>query len=132
MARHPAAFGYALGAADMAVNGAVAVALVGDPAGSRYRALDAVVAGHYVPSLVLAGGPPDLSTGIALLEGRPEVNGAATAYVCHHDMCDAPQTDPVPLASQLAHAVQVPHAALHASHATSQPAPEAAHGRSRG
>ena len=119
MARHPAAFGHALGAADMAVNGAVAVALAGDPADAGYCALDAVVAGTYVPSLVLAGGPPGQSAGIALLEGRPEVNGAATAYVCHHYMCDAPQTDPAPLASQLATAVRAPHAASHAADAAS-------------
>jgi hypothetical protein len=115
MVRHPAAFGHALGAADMAVNGAVAVALAGEPADAGYRALDAVVAGHYVPSLVLAGGPPGRSAGIALLEGRPEVNGAATAYVCHHYMCDAPQTDPAPLASQLATAVRAPHATSYAA-----------------
>jgi hypothetical protein len=106
MARHPAAFGYALGAADMAINGAVAVALVGDTMSAGYRALDATVSRHYVPSLVLAGGAPGESAGIALLEGRPEVNGAPTAYVCHHYMCDAPQTDPIGLAGQLASAVR--------------------------
>jgi uncharacterized protein len=109
MARHPAAFGYALGAADMAINGAVAVALVGEPAGAGYRALDAVIGRHYVPSLVLAGGPPGESAGIALLDGRPEVNGAATAYVCHHYMCDTPQTDPAKLAAQISAAVRARH-----------------------
>jgi hypothetical protein len=109
MARHPGAFGYALGAADMAVNGAVAVALVGKPPDRRYRALDAAVADHYLPSLVLAGGPPSTSAGIALLAGRPEVNGAPTAYVCHQYVCDAPQTDPALLAAQLDHAAQRPH-----------------------
>jgi uncharacterized protein YyaL (SSP411 family) len=106
MARHPAAFGYALGAADMAINGAVAVALVGEPASAGYRLLDAVVGQHYVPSLVLAGGPPGESAGLALLDGRPEVNGAATAYVCHHYMCEAPQTDPAGLAAQISGAVR--------------------------
>ena len=111
MARHPAAFGYALGAADMAINGAVAVALVGDTASEGYRALDATVSRQYVPSLVLAGGAPGDSAGIVLLEGRPEVNGVATAYVCHHFMCDAPQTDAAGLAGQLAGAVRARHGA---------------------
>ena len=113
MARHPAAFGHALGAADMAVNGAVAVALVGESRDPRYRALDAVVAAHYLPSLVLAGGIPGASTGIALLDGRPEVGGAPTAYVCRQYVCDAPQTDAALLAPQLDHAAERPRPASH-------------------
>jgi len=108
MARHPSAFGHALGAADMAVNGAVAVALVGAPADARYRALDATVAAHYVPSLVLAGGPPATASGIALLEGRPEIGGAPTAYVCRQFVCDAPQTTAAQLAPQLERAAHRP------------------------
>ena len=56
MARYPTAFGHALGAADLAVRGAIEVAIAGDPSDERFRALASVVAERYLPSLVLAGG----------------------------------------------------------------------------
>jgi hypothetical protein len=102
MARHAVAFGHLLGAADMAIHGAVEVALVGDLEGEDFRALAAVVARHYVPSLALAGGAPGRPEGIALLEGRPAVGGAATAYVCRQYVCESPATTPESLAERLA------------------------------
>ncbi len=102
MARYPSAFGHMLGSADLAVYGATAVALVGDPASDAFRALASTVGGRFVPALVLAGGAPADGRGIALLEGKGPVNGApATAYVCRHFVCAAPQTDADGLAAQL-------------------------------
>ena len=109
MARHAVAFGHLLGAADMAVHGAVEVAIVGEPEADDFRALAATVARHYVPSLALAGGPPETAGGgsvgsgqaIALLEGRPAVGGAATAYVCRQYVCESPATTPESLAARL-------------------------------
>ena len=97
MARFPVAFGHALGAADLAVRGAIEVAIVGDPADAGFGALAETVAQRYLPSLVLAGGR-DVK-GIALLEGRER--DRATAYVCRAYACDAPADDPLTLASQL-------------------------------
>ena len=57
MVRHPAAFGHALGVADLLVRGAIELAIVGDPASEDFRALTRAAAERYVPSLVLAGGP---------------------------------------------------------------------------
>ena len=97
MARYPSAFGHALGAADMAVRGAIEVAITGEPADKRFQALAATVAERYLPSLVLAGG---LETdGIALLEGRG--GEAPTAYVCRAYACDAPTDNVAVLAEQL-------------------------------
>ena len=97
MVRHPTAFGHALGAADLAVRGAIEVAIAGDPVDERVRVLAAVVAERYLPSLVLAGGAA--ADGIALLEGR---GGAEPmAYVCRAYACDAPTSDADMLASQL-------------------------------
>ena len=101
MARYGTAFGHLLGAADLAARGAVEVALVGDPASPDFRELSVAVAMQYVPSLVLAGGPPDEARGIALLEGRPMVGGRATAYVCRQYTCDAPTVDAGVLAAQV-------------------------------
>jgi len=101
MARHAVAFGHMLGAADMAVHGAVEVAIVGDPEGEDFHALAATVARSYVPSLALAGGTAADSGGVALLEGRPAVGGVATAYVCRQYVCESPATTPDALAERL-------------------------------
>ena len=97
MARYPNAFGHALGAADLAVRGAIEVAIAGDPGDERFQALAATVAERYLPSLVLAGGAD--GEGIALLEGR----GAEvpTAYVCRAYACDAPTSEVAVLGEQL-------------------------------
>jgi uncharacterized protein len=102
MARHAPAFGHLLGAADMAVDGAVELALVGDPAAADFRALAAGAARRYVPSLVVDGGPPAGAPGRPLRDGRVTVEGRATAYVCRRYACDRPTTDAATLDEQLA------------------------------
>ena len=99
MARYPSAFGHALGAADMAVHGAIEVAITGDPADERFQALAATVAERYLPSLVLAAGMGSATDGIALLEGRAV--DVPTAYVCRAYACDAPTDNVAVLAEQL-------------------------------
>jgi uncharacterized protein len=95
MVRYPLAFGNALTAADMAVNGAIEVALIGDSA-----SLAKVVNESYVPSLVLAGTATE-NDSIALLKDRRKQGGHATAYVCRGYVCDRPVTDPRELFDQL-------------------------------
>jgi uncharacterized protein len=109
MARHPGAFGHLLGAADMAVHGAVAVALAGDPTSAGFRALAGSVATRYLPSLVLAGGQPGQTTGIGLMDGRSQLGGAPTAYVCRRYVCEAPERDPAALGVRLDAAARVSH-----------------------
>ena len=99
IARFPTAFGHALGAADLAIRGAVEVALAGDPADPRLRALADTVAARYVPSLVLAAGAADATEGITLFEGR--AGATPVAYVCRAYRCDVPTSDPAELAAQL-------------------------------
>jgi uncharacterized protein len=100
MATHAPAFGYLLGVADSVVSGALQVALAGDPSDAGFRALDAVVASTYAPSLVLAGGKAE---GVRLLDDRRAIDGRATAYVCRGFVCDRPVTEPKDLVSQLTH-----------------------------
>jgi uncharacterized protein YyaL (SSP411 family) len=96
MARYPTAFGHMLGNADMAINGAVEVAIAGvEGRGELLR----VLADEYVPSLVLAGENPD---GVALLNGREPIDGRATAYVCRNYACKVPATSARQFAEQLA------------------------------
>ena len=52
LTRYAPAFGHMLGAADMAVHGAVEVAIAGDPAADDFRALADAVGSQYVPSLI--------------------------------------------------------------------------------
>jgi hypothetical protein len=99
MARYPTAFGHALGAADIAVRGAVEVAIAGDPSDADFGTLVRVVANRYVPSLVLAGGRDGDADGITLLQGRER--DTPMAYVCRSYACDAPTSDPAELAAQL-------------------------------
>jgi uncharacterized protein YyaL (SSP411 family) len=101
MARHPAAFGHALGVVDLLVRGAIELAIVGDPASDDFRALSRAAAERYVPSLVLAGGHARNAPEIALLADRPTKSGRATAYVCRNYACEAPVTDAAALAAQL-------------------------------
>lgn len=101
MARYPSAFGHALGVVDLVVRGAVELAIVGDPEAADFRALERVVAERYVPSLVLAGGPPERGTEVALLADRAARDGRATAYVCREYACEAPVTDAIALGAQL-------------------------------
>ncbi len=106
LAQHGAAFGYLLGAADLAIHGATEVAIVGDPASADFRALTAEVARQYLPALVLAGGAPGDGEGIALLEDRQAREGRATGYVCRQYLCAEPTSEPARLSTLLNEAAQ--------------------------
>jgi len=99
--RYPSAFGHMLGCADMLINGAVEVAIVGDTASDDFRALERTAAERYVPSLVLAGGAPRTDDAIALLSAREARDGRATAYVCRNYACERPATTRNELDEQL-------------------------------
>jgi uncharacterized protein len=99
--RYPSAFGNILGCADMLINGAIEVAIVGDPASDDFRALERTAADRYVPSLVLAGGAPRDDDTIALLSARDTRDGQATAYVCRNYACEEPATTRDQLDDQL-------------------------------
>jgi uncharacterized protein YyaL (SSP411 family) len=110
IARYASAFGHVLGAADMAVHGAVEVALAGDPAADDFRALASAVGADYVPSLVIAGGKSrsDAEVEIALLVDKPPRGDRATAYVCRRYQCEEPVTDPAAISEQLVRASRSP------------------------
>jgi uncharacterized protein YyaL (SSP411 family) len=107
MTRYPTAFGHLLGCADLEINGAIEVALVGDVESAAFKTLERAVGEQYVPSLVLAGGVTGKSARIKLLEDRPLVDGKPTAYVCRSYSCDRPVTEPEALSDQLENAAKV-------------------------
>jgi uncharacterized protein YyaL (SSP411 family) len=102
MAQHPQAFGHLLGVADWVANGAVELAIAGNPSDTRFTALVAETRERYFPALALAGGEPGEATaGIGLLDQREARGGEPTAYVCRNYTCDEPVTDRLALGEQL-------------------------------
>jgi hypothetical protein len=108
MGQYATMVAHLLGAADLAVYGAVEVGIAGDPAADDFQALARVAAARYMPSLVLAGGWGRAVHGLALMDGRERIDGRATAYVCRRYACEAPATDAATLASQLANLLTGP------------------------
>ena len=106
MTKYASAFGHLLGCADMEIFGAIEVALMGQRTDPAFQALERAVASQYVPSLILAAGPPGAQSVVRLLADRPLSSGAATAYVCRGYTCDAPTTDPRQLSEQLSNAAR--------------------------
>ena len=101
MGRMPVMLGHLLGAADMAVHGAVQVAVAGPPDRDDTRALLAEVGRKYLPSLVLAAGQDATVNDMPLFTGRLPIEGTSTAFVCRHHTCELPVRDPAELADQL-------------------------------
>jgi len=99
LVRYPTAFGYALGAAELAVHGATEVAIVGARGDAGFDSLVRETASRYLPSLVLAAG--HRIDPLPLLRDRGMIDARATAYVCRGYVCDAPVTDPKSLGEQL-------------------------------
>jgi len=104
MARYPSAFGELLQALDFHLSEPLEVAVVGDPADARTRALLREVHRRFLPSKVLAGCRPDdpRATAISpLLAGRGPVSGQPAVYLCRNYTCRAPVTDAADLAREL-------------------------------
>ncbi len=94
-----------LGCADMLVNGAVELAIVGDPSSEAFHELQRTAADRYVPSLVVAGGASNGD--VALLRDRAAIDGRAAAYVCRNYACELPATDASTLGRQLDGAARI-------------------------
>ena len=89
--RAPLAVAGLAAAMELAVGPMLEIAIVGDPADPRTRALLTVAQQTFDPLRVLAWGK---SGDVPLLDDRPLVDGAPAAYVCRGFVCDAPVTDP--------------------------------------
>jgi uncharacterized protein len=98
--RHPTAFGHLLQALDLYLAPRREVALAGDAAG--VAALAAVAREKRRPHLVVAAGPGDGATEVALMRDRAPVDGRAAAYVCERFVCQRPVTEPDELRALLA------------------------------
>lgn len=71
------------------------IAIVGDASHPGTRALVRQVWERFIPSKVMAGAPPGIKS--PLLEGKREIDGRPTAFVCEGYVCRTPTTDPTEL-----------------------------------
>jgi uncharacterized protein YyaL (SSP411 family) len=101
LARYPTGFANWLSAAHLAVEGIDELAIVGPPGDEATAALIAVVTSGFRPNLVLAVSPDGSTSAVPLLEGREQIDGQPTAYVCRDFACRLPVTDPAALRAQL-------------------------------
>jgi uncharacterized protein YyaL (SSP411 family) len=104
MLRYPSGFGRLLSALDFYLDTPKEIALVGLPDAPQTIALAREIWSRYLPNKVVAQAEPGqgaTANAIPLLQGRMELNGQATAYVCEHFTCKAPVTTPAELAAQL-------------------------------
>ena len=98
--RSPLGFGHLLGAIDLYTSGTVEVVIVGREAGPLVSRLRSTWRPNAVYAIVPAV-TPDAVAGVPLLEGRHEVDGRATAYVCRNGTCKLPVTEPDEMDEQL-------------------------------
>ncbi len=104
MLRSPSAFGHLLCALDYDLSSPYEIAIIGSPEAKDTRAMIDAVFNRYLPNKVVAlAAPGDVQAprAIKLLEGRGQVAGKATVYVCRNFTCDAPVTDPAQFSDQL-------------------------------
>ena len=101
----PFGFGHAIGALDRSLRGATSVVIVGAADDPAVRALAREARRAFEPNLALALVGPGADEGaggpVALLEGRRQEGGRATAYVCRGRTCSLPVVEPARLGALL-------------------------------
>ncbi|HEX7592531.1 MAG TPA: thioredoxin domain-containing protein, partial [Anaerolineae bacterium] len=99
LASAPLGFAQWLCALDFALGKPKEIAIIGEGAGAQ--ALIDVVQREYRPNQVVAVARRASDSTIPLLQGRAQIDGRATAYVCQNFACELPVTEPGALAEQL-------------------------------
>jgi len=102
--RYPSGFGRLLCAFDFYLSAVKELVVIGSPDSFEMQALLAEIWTPYLPNKVVAqASPKDVAAfeAIPLLQGRSELDGSPTAYVCEHFACKRPVTTPAELAAQL-------------------------------
>ena len=101
IARFPNAFGHLLCALDLALSNAHEIAIIGERNANDTNALVDAVFSRYLPNKVVACAAPNEASEIQLLADRTQLDGKATAYVCHNYYCEAPVTEAAELIARL-------------------------------
>jgi len=94
MESQPFGFAHLLCALDLYLEGAKEIVIVGNPADADVKALIAEMNSLYLPNKVLQLATPgmELADISPLLQGKTQVDGKATVYVCQNFTCSAPVT----------------------------------------
>ncbi len=92
--QQPSAFPNLLCALDFHLSSPKEIAIVGEPSDEKGRMLLREVFCRYVPNRVVACGTNE---DVPLLEGKPQIDGLPTAYVCENFTCTNPVTEPIDL-----------------------------------
>jgi uncharacterized protein YyaL (SSP411 family) len=93
MRSQPFGFATMLAAADFYADGPREIAVVADPATRETQGLLARIRSAYVPNRTLMVlDPRDAAPRPPLLEGKGQVDGRPTVYVCHRMTCSPPAT----------------------------------------
>ena len=103
MERFPTGAGHWLCALDFYLSAPKEIAIIGGRTDPDTKDLAAEVYRSFLPNRVLVG-RGDLEEAFVdspLIEGRLRLNNRATAYVCHHYVCELPVNDPEALAAQI-------------------------------
>jgi uncharacterized protein YyaL (SSP411 family) len=104
MLRYPSGFGRLLCALDFYLDTPKEIALIGVAESPQTISLAREIWSRYLPNKVVAQSTPQddaAANAISLLQGRMEVDGQPTAYVCEHFTCKSPVTSSAELAAQL-------------------------------
>jgi uncharacterized protein len=84
------AFPHLLCALDFCLGRPQEIAVIGDPDDVTTKALLRIICGTYLPNKVVACGMD--GTGVPLLQGRTQMNGLPTVYICENFVCALPVT----------------------------------------
>jgi len=101
MTKYPTGYAQWLCALDFALSEPKAVAIVGEPELPETKQLMNIVFGSYRPHQVVALARAGVTSAVPLLDGRKQIDGHPTAYVCRDFVCLQPSSDPGVLAEQL-------------------------------
>ncbi len=92
MAKNPFGFANMLGVADFYLRKPREVVVVGRPTDAATSALAAGIHAAYVPNKIVVPIDPASARRLPVAEGKSQVDGRATAYVCHAYTCSQPVT----------------------------------------
>jgi uncharacterized protein YyaL (SSP411 family) len=104
VSRAPRAFATALSTVDFLRESPLELVVAGRATSAEREALEAALAGRYLPRRVIGHVEPEAPprAGLPLLDGKTEVGGRAALYVCRNYACERPLTNPDEVARALA------------------------------
>jgi len=93
MAKNPFGFAHMIGVADFYLRKPREIVIVGKLVAPETVDLLARVHAGYIPNKTIVVSDPASARRLPVAEGKPQVDGRTTAYVCHGYTCSTPVTD---------------------------------------